>query len=212
MGFNNASIKSTREVGSMTGLVAKRHGVMILSTVSNAAGSLIRVSSCLCGGGPSKTGRIVGGLTRGCCNRVRRLCDASRCGRGTGRLVGRRFSRVHAFAGSLFALFRRGIILTRNRLVSANVVGLCLGRYNVGSILVPTLSCVHASGGTRPSPICVGRGLVGLLSKRGSTSLFVARNCVYQGTCNRVSGLRHNNDSCDTSLVNTTVNTRRVRV
>lgn len=206
-------MNSTRHVGRMTGLVASnRRGVIILSTVSNAAGALIRVSSCLCGGGPRNTGRVVGGLRTGCGRRISRLCTARRCGRGNLRIVGSRFSCVHSCAGSLFALFRRGIILTRKRLVSATVIGFCLRRYNIGSMLLPTLRFVHASGGTRPSPMCVGRGLRTRLRLCPSVSVCVARNFVYHGTCNRVSGLRHNNDSCATSLVNTTIGTSRVRV
>ncbi len=213
LGFKKASMNSPRQVGSITGLVAsKRHGVMILSTVSKAAGALIRVSSCLRGGGPSNTGRMVGHLRGGCGRRVGRLFSARRCHRGNVRLLGMHFRLLHSCAGSLFALFRRHVMLTRNRLLSAAVMGCCLRRRNIGSMLLPTLSFVHASGGTRPSLPCVGRHLTRRLRTGPSTRVCVARNFVYHGTCNRISGLRHNNDSCDTSLVNTTMGTSRVRV
>lgn len=185
---------------------------MILSTVSNAAGALIRVSSCLCGGGPRNTGRVVGELRTGCGRRVSRLCSARRCGRGALSFMGSMFSCVHSCAGSVFALFRRGIVLTRKRVVSAGVIAGCLYRRNMGTALVPTLRCVHASGGDRPSLACVHRGLSTRLRTGPNCRVCVARKFVYHGTCNRVSGLRHKKDSCATSLVKTTVGTSRVRV
>ncbi len=214
VGFNKASMNSTREVGSIYRLVAgsKAPGVVILSTVSNAAGALIRVSSCLCGGGPRNTGGMVGGLRRGCVGRMRRLFTASGCGGGALSFLDSRFSCLHDFAGVLFASFRRGIVLTRNRVVDAGVMAGCLGRYNIGAVLLSTLSFVHASGGTRPSFGCVGRGVYRLVRTGPNCRVCVARKFVYHGTCNRISGLLHKNSSCATYLVNTTLGDRRVRV
>lgn len=207
-------MNSPRHVGKMTSLIARsnRPAFVMLSTVDNAAGSLIRVSSCLCGGGPRNTGRMVGGLRGGCVRRIRSLCSASRVGGAAHRFLRNRFGCLHSFAGSLFASFRRGDVITRNRVVDAGVIMGCLGRRNMGTMLLDTLSFVHASGGTRPSPRCVGRGLSTVVRRGRNCRVCVARNFVYHGTCNRMSGLRHNNDSCATSLVNTTLPTSRVRV
>ncbi len=206
-------MNDTPHVRRITRLVNDRssHIFIILDTVSNAAGTLLRLYSDLSTGHCSRTGCHVGRLRHLCLHRVSRLLSAKECHRLYEHCLHSAVDRLGNCGFNLFAACRRHAVISCNRLLDARVLCCCVRRYNVRIAVLPTLSFVHASGSNRPSVTCVHDTMIPGI-RNDSDGIFLARNFVYEGICNRISGLRHNKSSCATDLVNTILDITRVRV